>query len=111
MFLTRKIFFYGLITILPVFFFSPLATDMAVLFRPVVISNLLFLGLLASMLCYVMWNVAVKHLGPIRPANYLYFAPIVSLVTAAIVIQEIITPVALVGTLFVLGGVYWAGKE
>ena len=110
-FLTRKIFFYGLITILPVFCFSPLATDTAVLFLPVVVGNLLFLGLVASMLCYVIWNVAVKHLGPIRPTNYLYFAPVVSLITAAIVVHETITPIALVGTLFVLGGVYWAGKR
>ena len=111
MFLTRKIFFYGLMTILPVFCFSPLMTDPTVLFRPVVIGNLVFLGLMASMLGYVIWNTAVKYLGPIRSANYLYFAPVVSLITAAIVIHEKITPIALVGTLFVLGGVYWAGKR
>ena len=111
MFLTRKIFFYGLITILPVFWFSPLVMDTTLLFHPVVIGNLLFLSLLASMLGYVIWNIAVKHLGPILSSNYLYFAPIVSLITAAIVIQETITPIALAGTLFVLGGVYWAGRN
>jgi drug/metabolite transporter (DMT)-like permease len=111
MFLTRKIFFYGLITILPVFCFSPMVTDAALLFRPVVIGNLVFLGLIASMLCYVIWNTALKYLGPVRPSNYLYFAPIVSLITSAIVIREKITLIALVGAAFVLGGVYWAGRK
>ena len=111
MFLTRKIFFYGLITILPMFCFSPLIEDASLLLRPVVLGNLLFLGILASMICYVLWNNTINYLGPIRASNYLYFIPIVSLITSAIVIHEKITPIALVGTLFVLGGVYWAGKK
>jgi len=111
MFLTRKIFFYGLISILPVFRFSPLITDATLLLRPVVIGNLLFLGLVASMLCYVLWNNTIKFLGSVRPSNYLYFVPVVSLILAAFVIHEKITPIALVGMLFVLGGVYYAGKR
>lgn len=111
LFLTRKVFFYGLLTILPFFCFSPLVTDGAILFRPVVVGNLLFLGVFASMLCYVLWNNTIKHLGPIRSSNYLYFNPVVSLITSAIVIHETITPVALVGAAFVLGGVYWAGMK
>jgi drug/metabolite transporter (DMT)-like permease len=111
LFLTRKVFFYGLLTILPFFCFSPLITDAAVLLRPVVMGNLLFLGVFASMLCYVLWNNTIKHLGPIRSSNYLYFNPVVSLITSAIVIHETITPVALIGAAFVLGGVYWAGRK
>ena len=111
MFLTRKVFFYGLISILPVFCFSPLITDVTVLFRPVVIANLLFLGLLASMLCYVLWNNTINYLGAVRASNYLYFPPIVTLITSVIVIHEEITPIALLGAALVLGGVYWAGKK
>jgi drug/metabolite transporter (DMT)-like permease len=111
LFLTRKIFFYGLITILPFFWFTPLVVDVEILFRPVVVGNLLFLGVFASMLCYVLWNYTIKHLGPVRSSNYLYFNPIVSLITAAIVIRETITPIALVGAACVLGGIYWAGKK
>jgi drug/metabolite transporter (DMT)-like permease len=111
MFLTRKIFFYGLLTIVPFFCFSPLVTDRAILFRPVVIGNLLFLGLFASMLCYALWNATVKYLGTVRSSNYLYFNPIVSLITSALVIHEKITPIALIGAIFVLGGVYWAGRQ
>ena len=111
LFLTRKIFFYGLLTVLPAFYFSPLISDTAILFRPVVAGNLLFLGLFASMLCYILWNKALKHLGAIRTSNYIYFNPVISLITSAIVLQETITSMALVGAACVLGGVYWAEKK
>jgi drug/metabolite transporter (DMT)-like permease len=110
LFLTRKTFFYGLLTILPFFYFSPLTVDTAILFRPVIAGNLLFLGLFASLLCYVLWNIAIKQLGAVRTSNYNYFNPVVSLITSAIVLNETITSIALLGAAFVLSGVYWAEK-
>jgi drug/metabolite transporter (DMT)-like permease len=106
LFITRKVFFYGLISLLPVFCFTPLTVDTSILFLPAVLGNLFFLGFLASMLCYILWNMAVKHLGAVRTTNYIYFMPIVTLVTSAVIINETITPVALLGAALILGGVY-----
>ena len=111
LFITRKVFFYGLTSLLPVFFFCPLTTDMAILCRPAVWGNLLFLGLIGSMLCYISWNMAVKHLGAIRTTNYIYFMPLVTLITSALILHEPITPIALSGAAFILGGVYLAEKN
>lgn len=108
--ITRKVFFYGLVTLTPMFLLHPLNTDTAILFRPVVAANLLFLGVVASMLCYIMWNTAVKELGPFRTANYIYIVPLVTLITSAIVIDEIITVIALIGSVFILSGVYIAER-
>lgn len=110
LFITRKVFFYGILTILPFFLYSPLTTDTAVLLKPSVIGNLLFLGLVASMLCYILWNRAVKELGAIRTSNYIYFIPIVTLITSAVVIDEPIAPIALAGAALILGGVYFAER-
>ncbi|MDP4277597.1 MAG: DMT family transporter [Bacteroidota bacterium] len=110
-FVTRKIFFYGLLTILPVFLFHPFAVPFQTLLIPQVGFSLLFLGLVASMLCYISWNMAAKKLGVVRVTNYIYFSPIVTLITAAIVIKETITPVALAGSVFIISGVYLANKE
>ncbi len=63
LYITRKVFFYGVLTLLPVFLIRPLTTDTAILLRPMVFSNLLFLGLIASLFCFAVWNAAVKHLG------------------------------------------------
>ena len=110
LFITRKIFFYGIVTLLPVFCFKPLNTDLKVLFDPLVISNLLYLGLVASMLCYIMWNITISKLGVVRTTNYIYVVPLVTLLTSALIINEKITGVALLGSVFILGGVYLAEK-
>jgi drug/metabolite transporter (DMT)-like permease len=110
-FITRKIFFYGLITMLPSFFFFPLVTDVNVLTQPFVLSNMIFLGIIASMLCYYLWNIALKHLGAIKTTNYIYLSPLVTLIASFIFINEKITPVALLGAAFIIGGVYWTEKK
>ena len=103
--ITRKVFFYGLITLLPLFLLKPLNRDTAILMQPVVLGNLLFLGLVASLLCYFLWNTAVKHLGAVRTTNYVYLIPLVTLLTSVIVIDETITWIAMAGAMLILGGV------
>jgi drug/metabolite transporter (DMT)-like permease len=111
MFITRKVFFYGLLTLLPFFHFPAPAAGWNVLLRPAVWGNLLFLGLVASMLCYVLWNTAIKYLGAIRTSNCLYFVPVVTLITSSIFLHEPVTPVALLGTALILTGVYIAERN
>ena len=56
LFITRKVFFYGLVTILPYYLVKPGFPPMEVLLRSDVLWNLLFLSVVASMLCYILWN-------------------------------------------------------
>ena len=78
--------------------------------RPAVWGNLLFLGLVASLFCFVIWNMAVKRLGTVRTNNYIYFEPLVALASSALVLHETVTVVALAGAVLILGGVYAAEK-
>ncbi len=110
LFITRKVFFYGIITLVPFMLFSSDVFHPDLLTDPVTIVNLLFLGVVASLLCYIMWNSAVKELGVIQTSNYIYFVPLVTLLTSAIVINEQITSIALLGSVFILFGVYVAEK-
>jgi len=109
-FITRKVFFYGLVTIIPFFALNGLQTDLSLLLQPVVAANLLFLGLVASLLCFVLWNIALKHLGSVVPTNYIYFNPLITLISSAIILGEIITPVAAVGAALILVGIFLARK-
>ncbi|MDR2129737.1 MAG: DMT family transporter [Odoribacteraceae bacterium] len=111
LFITRKVFFYGLITLLPVFHFAPARAGGALLLSAPVLWNLLFLGVLASFICYVLWNRAIKRLGAVRASNYIYINPVITLVASAVVLSERITPLALAGTLLILGGIYLTGKR
>ena len=110
-FITRKIFFYGVLTILPVFLIHPWQFDLINILEPAVLFNLLFLGVLASLICFAVWNVVLKQLGTIRASNYIYLNPLFTLIGSAFLLGEQLTAVALVGAALILGGVYWAGKR
>lgn len=110
-FITRKIFFYGVLTILPAFLLHPLQPDAAVLLQPSVLFNLLFLAVLASLICYVLWNVVLKQLGTVRASNYIYLNPLVTMIASSLILDEKITLVALGGAACIVCGVYWAEKK
>lgn len=110
-FITRKIFFYGVLTILPAFLLHPLRPDPEVLLLPSVLFNLLFLAVLASLVCYVLWNFVLKELGTVKSSNYIYLNPLVTMVASAAILHERITPVALAGAACILCGVYLAERK
>lgn len=103
--ITRKIFFYGILTLLPYFLIEPMEISWTQLCEPVVAGNLLFLGVLASLICYIGWNVVIEKLGAVDSTNYLYLNPIVALVTSYLVLGERITWLAIIGTALILAGV------
>ena len=110
-FITRKIFFYSVITLAPLFAFNPLHFGADILFTPVVAANLLYLGVVASMLCYMVWNIVLKRLGTVRATNYIYFNPVFTLLAASVVLNEPLTLVFIAGAAMVLGGVYVADRR
>lgn len=109
-YISRKTFFYGVVTALPFLIMEPTTTPLSTLIRPEVIFNLGFLGLVASFLAYVLWSMTVKRLGSVKSGNYLYFSPIVTLVMSALVLGEAITVVGVVGCILILGGVILSEK-
>ena len=79
--------------------------------KPVVLSNLLFLAVPASLVCYVLWNVVLKQLGTVRASNYIYLNPLVTMVASVIILHEKITWITLLGAGCIIFGVYQAEKE
>ena len=110
-FITRKVFIYSILSVMVYFLFDPLMMDVETLTNPIVLLNLFFLGIVASMLCFIAWNAAVKVLGPSRTANYIYVQPMSTLVLSSIILSEIITLTSLIGAACIIGGVYLAEKE
>ena len=109
-FITRKIFFYGLLTVLPAFLFDPRTATSAMLFTPKVVLNLLFLGLIASFLCFVLWTLVIAKIGAMTSSNYLYLNPISTVVISAFVLDEPMTAIAYVGSALILAGVIISNK-
>ena len=105
-FITRKVFFYGVVTILPYYLFESEMPSLNVLARPQVIGNLLFLGCLASMVCFLTWNWCIARLGAVKATNWVYFNPITTMLFASWVLGETITPYFLMGAACILVGMY-----
>ena len=115
-FITRKVFFYGLVTIIPYYVFVP--SDRWI-FTPSVLQfltssillNLLFLGVVASMLCFLVWNWVIRKLGSVVATNWVYFNPIVTIIFAWWLLHEQITPWFLLGTVLILAGMYLCDRK
>ena len=111
LFITRKVFFYGVLTILPYYLVVPGMPSLEVLLRPTVMANLFFLGCVASMLCYLTWSWCMARLGAVKCTNWVYLNPITTIVFAWLILDEQITSYFLIGAVFILLGMYILNKK
>ena len=115
-FVTRKVFFYGLLAMIPYYLLKP---DEATIFNSSIFQsfnisillNLLFLGCVASMGCFLAWNWVLKKLGAVVATNYVYFNPVTTILFAWWLLHEQITVYFLIGTILILVGMYLADKR
>jgi drug/metabolite transporter (DMT)-like permease len=80
-------------------------------FGPLSIVLLLFLGFGASAACFVSWNYAVSVLGVFKTSAYIYLTPLISLVTAALVLAEQMTVMAVGGCVLILAGLFISERK
>lgn len=107
--LTRKVFFYGIITSLPLTFTFDNHLTAEIFSDPWVWFNLLLLSIVMSMCCYLIWNKMVEEWGPIVSSNWIYLQPIVTLIACAIFLNESISLIGGIGIALVFIGVVFAG--
>ena len=110
-FITRKVFFYGLLFMIPYFLLFPETPALSVLRRGDILLNLFFLGSIASMACFLAWTWVMHKLGAIVATNYVYLNPLVTILFAWWILSEQITVWFLVGTVLILVGMYLADKR
>ena len=114
-FVTRKVFFYGLLTIIPYYILKPSEANIFSFsifnFQLSIILNLLFLSVVASMLCYLLWNWVIGKLGAVVATNWVYFNPITTIIFAWWLLNEQITVWFLLGSALILLGMYLADKR
>lgn len=112
LFITRKVFAYGVLSIIPYFFLvEPLRFDLNILSIPSVWGNLLYLGLVASMLCFFGWNWSLSKLGTVRATNILYLQSFFTMIFSHYVLNERITWMAISGSLILILGMVLAVRK
>lgn len=107
---TRKVFGYGLLTILP-FIVTEVPDLPSKLVGGDVWFHMMFLGLGATLFCFYMWNVIIKHIGSVTSSNFLYLNPFVTCVASYFLLGEKITLYMLMGGAFTIAGVYLGLKK
>lgn len=100
---TRRTFFYGLLFMLPLTF-TQFSVSLPTILRPEILFNLVFLGLGASALCFVTWNLAVGILGSVKTSVTIYIVPVITAVASALVLHEPLTSKVILGLALTLGG-------
>ena len=102
---TRRTLFWGAATAHPLVLLEHAPNPTAPLLTPLAAGNFLFLGLIGSGLCYVLWNKAFRLLGVVATNNFIYLNPFVTIVAARLVLKEPISPLALLGAVLITVGV------
>ena len=103
-YVTRKIFFYGAIGMLPFSLIMDFKPNFALLVQPENLLPFLYLALISSCGGFVIWNFAVKHLGAVTTNLYLYLVPILSILFSGLFLHEKITGLSILGSFLVLLG-------
>jgi len=101
---TRRLFFYGILFLLPFTFFSDMERNLQAWAEPGNILAILYLGVVACALSYVSWNYAIKSLGAVGANVWFYMQPVFSVIFSAYFLKEVITPPMLAGMVMTLGG-------
>lgn len=111
LFVTRKVFFYGVVFVLPTFLFLPFSFPITQLFTTSVISYLLYLALLSSFLCFVVWNFVVREIGALKAANLVYLSPVFTFIASSVFLSELVTSYSIIGSVLILLGVYMSERD
>lgn len=113
LFITRKLFFYGVVSALPLLFMQNEPYHLHLLFdfaQPEYVMNFMFLVLMCSVTAYLIWNEAMKTLGSVTSNNYLYLQPPITMVAGYFFLGEKIFMLGYVGCLLVISGLVISDK-
>lgn len=108
---TRRTFFYGILFMIPALFLFDFEIRLERFTEITYLLNILYLGLGASALCFVTWNLAVKVLGAVKTSVYIYMVPVITVVTSVLVLKEPVTWGTVAGTGLAVAGLFISAKQ
>lgn len=101
---TRRIFFYGLVFMVPAVMVMGFDVALKDFQSTTVILNFLFLSFVAGTTGFITWNFAVKRLGSTKTSVYIYMSTVVTTLFSVLILHEKITARAIMGIILVLSG-------
>lgn len=104
LYITQRTFLYGTLLMLPFLIFYNFHLGLERFLSPVNTFNIIFLGLLASAVCFATWSKTIKLLGAIKSSAYIYLIPVITLISAIIILKEPVSKLLILGTVLTLSG-------
>ena len=104
------IFLLGTIILLPFYFFE-LRNEGGFAINAFNISAILYLGIGASVICFLIWNIAIVALGSGRTALFGNLIPVFSSIEAVFLLNEKITPIHIISFILVVAGLVIANLK
>lgn len=121
---TRRIFFYAVVFMIPLIIYgshtdigsqSHFTFDAAVnltrFSQPANVLNMLFLGIIASGLCFWAWSRACSILGTVNVSAGIYLIPVVTIVFAFLFLDENLSAMGIAGALLTIIGLFISEKK
>ena len=103
--------FYGILTSAPLLLAEEKTFTVLRLLTLRDLFGLLYLGLICSALCYLLWNRALDRLGALTTNLYVYAVPLVTMLASALFLRETITGIGMLGIVLVVGGMMLSSLE
>lgn len=108
-FITRKTFFYGVLTSLPFIMVEPPKYNVVEVFTTgPLLFNVLFLAVGSSLIAFVLWAETVKKVGALKANNYMYLQTVITMAFSAVFLGEKVSVVGIGGCILILLGL-WLG--
>lgn len=108
---TRRILFYGILSIIPCMFIFNQHFNLNALTEPKNILNLLFLGAGATAFGYYAWNHIVDVLGAVKASVYIYILPVITIIASYIFLDEDISLLMAIGAILTIVGLIISEKK
>lgn len=102
---TRRVFFYGIIFMLPFIWSEGTFQNMALWLQPKNLVLLLGLGIVACAVSYITWNYAVAKIGSVKSNLYFYGSPVVTILFSICFLGERVTAKVVFGMVLTIMGV------
>lgn len=101
---TRKIMYYGLMLLIPFFFIFRCDFNFTALGDFKNLGNILFLGILASTICFLLWNYSLRIIGAVKTSVYIYLSPVITTIASFIILNEEINAFTIIGMILAILG-------
>ena len=108
---TKRIFAWGVVIMIPLTAFTSGLPHLAHLAPIQNWGNIVFLGAIASAMCFVFWGKATELIGATKTGIYIYIQPVTTLIPATLILGEQLNVFVISGIVLTLIGLILSNRQ